>query len=84
MINFTERQKAGLERDSENMAIQLQDAEAEKIRLKATLENLELEILALQQKIENNRIAVSQAEADILKIKGLIENYNQQLGEIKN
>ena len=82
VINFTERQKANLLRESKNLELKLADARSERERLSNTLENLELEILATSQKIENNKIAVAQAEADILKIEGMIATYNQKLQEI--
>jgi len=83
-VEFTGKQKDKFLQDQRNFEFQLEESKSERERLLNTLEQLELEILATQQKIENSKIAADQADLDLIKINKVLNLNKSKLKELQN
>ena len=83
-VEFTGKQKDKFIQDQRNFEFQLEESKSERERLLNTLEQLELEILATQQKIENSKIAADQADLDLIKINKVLNLNKSKLKELQN
>ena len=82
-IAFTEIQELTLLHDGETFSGQLQQATDERERMLKMLENLELEILALNQRIENTRLQIEQTNTDLEKMRSVIKKYQGDLRKLR-
>ncbi len=81
-IAYTEKQQLALVQDSVTFEGQLQHAGEERERVQKMLENLELEIMALNQRIENTRLQIIQTNTDLEKMKSVIKKYEEELKKL--
>ena len=81
---FTGRQQQRLIQEGRNLEFQLDESKAEKERLLESIEKLELEILALNQRIEDNKAAVEQSDVDLEKIRKMLNKYRENLKKLED
>jgi len=82
VIMITENEQQALTQSTKNLSRQLEEATTEKERLNTTLENLDLEILAIKQRIENNKSDSIRSVSDLEKIRILIAQYEAELKKL--
>lgn len=82
VIMITENEQQTLMQSAKNLSRQLEEATTEKERLNITLENLDLEILAVKQRIENNKSDSIRSVSDLEKIRILVAQYEEDLKKL--
>ena len=80
---YTLKQQQKLTGERKNLEYQLAESKAERDRLLMTIENLELEILALSQKVEDNKSDSIKLSMDLEKIGRMKEQYREKLLKIR-
>ena len=80
---YTQKQQQKLVGERKNLEYQLAESKAERDRLLETIDNLELEILALSQKVEDNKSDSIKLNLDLEKIGRMKEQYRQKLLKLR-